>query len=79
MSLKKPKEDSKKVSTVKEKLREKIYDLIYGSLYVSNKECYCDGDEACNTACYKVEGVSDLYDSLTKLLEENGVHLDKKV
>ncbi len=79
MSLKKQKTSSKKSLNKKDKLREKIYDLVYGTLTVDNAECHCYDVDRCGTNCFAVQGLSVLYDKLIKTLEDAGVHLDKEV
>lgn len=70
----------KKKETVKSKLREKIYDLVYDSdVHVDQTECYCYDSDRCGSSCFEVKGLSLLYDKLIKLLEKSGINLDKEV
>jgi Leu/Phe-tRNA-protein transferase len=81
MSLKKLKPDSKKVSTVKEKLREKIYDVVYNTSFkMVRNNCYAhDTSDKCYDGCWTLQGQSALYDKLIKVLENAGINLDKAI
>ena len=62
----------------KEKLREKIYDLVYdGSLDVEQTDCYHD-EGPCGVSCYTIKR-SEFYDKLLTLLEDSRVYLDKTI
>lgn len=58
----------------KEKLREKIYDLVYGGTLSVDTEYNLEGKKV---TC--LEGRSELYDKLIDLLEKAGVFLDKEI